>query len=194
MSPQRFVWVAVLAVVAALIGLGPVAAVGQHTGSERAASAYGYDAPVHTRPYVPGLGGLSLGQMQPDDALAVPARNLADERGASTTPSPGRVATEAAGHPTFEPGPYAGESIPARSSSQTFNSAERANINRIGSDTGCHTCGATEAGTKSGSFVPDHQPVSALNTKGLPQQLYPHCIACSREQGLAVARALGGLQ
>ncbi|MEI2453118.1 RHS repeat-associated core domain-containing protein [Lysobacter firmicutimachus] len=91
---------------------------------------------------------------------------------------------------TFTPGPYAGASIPARSSAQTFTTAERAAINDIGRTTGCHTCGATTAGTKSGNFVPDHQPVSSLNINNAPQRLYPHCINCSRQQGLEAARQL----
>ncbi len=93
-------------------------------------------------------------------------------------------------HPTFRPGPYAGESIPAKSPYQSFTTTERAQINRIGQTTGCHTCGTTNPRTKSGNFVPDHQPVSALNTEGVAQRLYPQCIDCSREQGLAVAREL----
>ncbi|MCL6507180.1 MAG: hypothetical protein K6T59_09155 [Bryobacteraceae bacterium] len=91
-------------------------------------------------------------------------------------------------HPTFQPGPFAGESIPARSPAQVFTPAEHAAINRIGQTTGCHTCGTTNPGTKTGNFVPDHQPPSALNTNNAPQQLYPHCINCSRDQGLAIAR------
>ena len=93
-------------------------------------------------------------------------------------------------HPTFKPGPYAGESIPARGPQQTFTPAERAGINQMGKSTGCHTCGTTTPGTKSGNFVPDHQPVSSLNGNNAPQRLYPQCIDCSREQGLATAREL----
>ena len=85
-------------------------------------------------------------------------------------------------------GEHAGESIAARSAARDFTQAERAEINRIGSDTGCHTCGTTTPGTKSGNFVPDHQPPSALNPSGSPQQLYPQCLNCSREQGLTIAR------
>jgi len=48
-------------------------------------------------------------------------------------------------------------------------------------------CGATTPGTKSGDFVPDHQLPSSLNPAGEPQVLYPHCLACSREQGLYIA-------
>ena len=95
-------------------------------------------------------------------------------------------------HPTFGPGQYAGEAISARSTSQRFTVAERAEINRIGKTTGCHTCGTTNPGTKSGNFVPDHQPPSALAQEGTPQQLYPQCINCSREQGLAIARQRRG--
>ncbi len=95
-------------------------------------------------------------------------------------------------HPTFEPGPFADESILAVSTSQRFTAAERQLINAIGNKSGCHTCGSKTAGTKSGNFVPDHQPPSALNTINQPQQLYPQCIHCSREQGLAIARQKRG--
>ncbi|MGH9928119.1 MAG: hypothetical protein ACREA9_02715, partial [Pyrinomonadaceae bacterium] len=87
-------------------------------------------------------------------------------------------------------GEHAGESIAARSAARDFTAAERAEVNRIGSQTGCHTCGTTNPGTKSGNFVPDHQPASALNPTGGPQRLYPQCINCSREQGLEIARQL----
>lgn len=85
-------------------------------------------------------------------------------------------------------GQFAAQSIPARSPARDFTAAERSEINRIGSTTGCHTCGTASPGTISGNFVPDHQPPSALNSAGDPQNLYPHCISCSREQGLAIAR------
>jgi RHS repeat-associated protein len=107
--------------------------------------------------------------------------------GEATAPA---AETPAATNPLFQPGPYAGESIPAQSAAQTFTPAERAAINDIGYDTGCHTCGTTDPGTVSGNFVPDHQPVSSLNTTNAPQQLYPQCLNCSRQQGLAAARAL----
>ena len=97
-------------------------------------------------------------------------------------------------HPTFEPDPYAGESIPARSAGRDFTPGERVDVNRIGSDTGCHSCGSLDPGTKSGNFVPDHQPVTSLNTEGVSQRLYPQCISCSRAQGLAAARELRTLK
>ncbi len=89
---------------------------------------------------------------------------------------------------TLKPGPFASKSVPARGKAQTFTSGERNQINAIGAESGCHTCGAKVAGTKSGNFVPDHQPVSALVPNGTPQSLYPHCIGCSRSQGGTVSQ------
>jgi hypothetical protein len=98
-------------------------------------------------------------------------------------------------NPLFSPGPFAGDSIPARSSAQTFTSAERSAVNQIGGVTGCHSCGAMSPGTKSGNWILDHQPVSALNTGNAPQRLFPQCLTCSRNQGLAVANLIRyGLQ
>jgi hypothetical protein len=87
-----------------------------------------------------------------------------------------------------KPGPYAGESIPARSSSRDFNAAERAWGNQAGRETGCHTCGTPNPGTRSGNFVLDHQPPTALNPTNAPQRLYPQCLSCSRQQGLDIIR------
>lgn len=81
------------------------------------------------------------------------------------------------------PGPFAGESIPARGPRRDFTAAERREINSIGSETGCHTCGAKNPGTLRGNFVPDHQPPNALNPFGHEQRLYPQCISCSDFQG-----------
>jgi hypothetical protein len=81
------------------------------------------------------------------------------------------------------PGPFAGESIPARGPGRDFTSAERKEINRIGSESGCHTCGIEDPGTLRGNFVPDHQPPNALNQIGRAQRLYPQCISCSDFQG-----------
>ena len=87
-------------------------------------------------------------------------------------------------------GPFAGKSIPARSPSQRFSSAERAQVDEIGYKFGCHTCGAPNPGTKSGHFVPDHQPASALNPTNGPQSLYPHCLNCSNAQGLEIIQRI----
>jgi len=84
---------------------------------------------------------------------------------------------------TLAPGPHAGESIPARGTGRDFTDAERADIDRIGRTTGCHTCGSTDPKTKSGHFIPDHQPPNELNPSGEEQRLFPHCLACSRKQG-----------
>ncbi|MBX3257336.1 MAG: hypothetical protein KF862_24640 [Chitinophagaceae bacterium] len=84
---------------------------------------------------------------------------------------------------TLEPGPYANRSIPARSTSQSFQVGERNVINEFGATDGCHTCGATTSGRPSGNFTPDHQPVSSLVQEGTPQRLYPHCASCAASQG-----------
>ena len=101
-----------------------------------------------------------------------------------------------------ELGPYAGESIPAvNGTSRKFTTAERGQINQIGSQTGCHTCGTTNAGTKSGNFVLDHYPHNdavSLGQDYRPQRLYPHCSTCSARQGgnvtavKAVAKRVNG--
>jgi hypothetical protein len=91
---------------------------------------------------------------------------------------------------TLKPGAFAGESIDARSPDKDFTSEEREAIDAIGSATGCHTCGTKDPGTKSGHFIPDHQPPSALNPSGSQQKLYPHCLNCSRSQGGQVRERL----
>jgi hypothetical protein len=81
------------------------------------------------------------------------------------------------------PGPFAGESISARGPERDFTAAEHREINRIGSETGCNTCGTVDPLTPRGNFVIDHQPPSALNSSGLAQRLYPQCLSCSLKQG-----------
>jgi hypothetical protein len=89
------------------------------------------------------------------------------------------------------PGRFAGESLPARGPSRDFRVDERREINRVGSRTGCHTCGRTDPGTGSGNFVPDHQPPTSLNSSGRPQRLYPQCVHCSRTQGGSTTKLKG---
>ncbi len=103
--------------------------------------------------------------------------------------APGAVAMTAgsgdSGSPTrstLEPGPHARESIPARGPGRDFTVAEREAVNEIGRKHGCHTCGTRNPGTKSGDFIPDHQPPSQW-APGQPQRLFPHCKACSLKQG-----------
>jgi RHS repeat-associated protein len=101
----------------------------------------------------------------------------------ASTSQQGTVNNGAINSTTLEPGPHAGEGVPARGPGRDFTPGERRAVNEQGRDTGCHTCGTTDPGTKSGNFVPDHQPPSALNPSGADQRLYPQCIQCSRTQG-----------
>jgi hypothetical protein len=81
---------------------------------------------------------------------------------------------------TLQPGPNAEGSVPA-SGPRTTAAQQRA-INQLGETNGCHSCGTTNPGTRSGNFVSDHQPPTAL-ANGRPQNLYPQCLNCSRVQG-----------
>jgi hypothetical protein len=88
------------------------------------------------------------------------------------------------------PGPFAGNSIPARGPGRNFSAAERAENNENGDESGCHTCGTKEPGTPLGNYVLDHQPPNALNVFGVEQRLYPQCLSCSLRQGLWMIRYL----
>jgi hypothetical protein len=81
------------------------------------------------------------------------------------------------------PGPYAGEPLPARGPERDFTAAERREINRIGSQTGCHTCGTKDPGTLYDDYVIDHQIPTSLNSSNAAQRLYPQCLSCSLRQG-----------
>ena len=81
------------------------------------------------------------------------------------------------------PGRFSGESIPARGTGRNFTTEERREINRIGREMGCHTCGTKEPGTPTENFILDHQLPNAWNPLGKPQRLYPHCLTCSLRQG-----------
>jgi hypothetical protein len=117
-----------------------------------------------------GLSGLPQAMMSQGSGSSGP-QGAAGAPGGDARPS------------TLQPGPHAGASIPARGPQRNFSPGERAKINDIGRDTGCHTCGTSNPGTKSGNFVPDHQPPNKVNPHGNPQILYPHCKACSNSQG-----------
>lgn len=129
--------------------------------------------------------GVDLGDYDWTD-WSIPALSSATNDAAGTNPDPG---AQSAAPPTTEPastlkpGPYAGKSIPARGPGRDFTPQEREQIDEIGRTTGCHTCGTIDPGTKSGSFIPDHQPPNQLNPNNDPQQLYPHCRRCSQRQG-----------
>jgi hypothetical protein len=81
---------------------------------------------------------------------------------------------------TFEPGPFAGKSIPA--TGPRASSAETKAVTEIDKDTGCHICGTTDPGMKSGNFIADHMKPTSI-AGGEPQRLYPSCLACSNTQG-----------
>ncbi|WAT15827.1 RHS repeat domain-containing protein [Xanthomonas fragariae] len=90
---------------------------------------------------------------------------------------------ESSGPRTLAPGEHAVDSVPARGPERDFTPEERKKVNEIGRETGCHTCGTTDPGTKGGNFIPDHQPPTKANPNGEPQRLYPQCLSCSRQQG-----------
>ena len=76
-------------------------------------------------------------------------------------------------------GPFEEGSIPARGPERNFTQEERKKLNKIGV---CHTCGATNPGTKTGNFVGDHQPNTGLLRGNESQDLYPQCLKCSQIQ------------
>jgi hypothetical protein len=99
--------------------------------------------------------------------------------------APGAIDTQASG---IGIGPFARESISARSEKRDFNVLERADINRLGLLHGCHTCGTRDPGTRSGNFILDHQRPSSVNIPGEQQRLFPQCLSCSSRQGARLSR------
>ena len=77
-----------------------------------------------------------------------------------------------------------------------ISAAEQRAVNALGDAHGCWTpgCGARVPGTKArpgrpqGNWVGDHQLPNSLTAPGARQFLVPHCVGCSREQGLFLAR------
>ncbi|MGW3288239.1 RHS repeat-associated core domain-containing protein [Streptomyces sp. NPDC001002] len=59
---------------------------------------------------------------------------------------------------------------------------EQRMMNEFGDRNGCASCGAAESGYKDGHWTGDHNPPNKLSTSG-PWTLYPHCKACSKQQG-----------
>ena len=110
--------------------------------------------------------------------LAVAAQQAFSEAGALQAARPAAA----------ESGAAVPESIPAGPSARP-RAAQQSKINEMGDAHGCSTCGATSPGTKSGNWVGDHQPPTALNTTGGPQVYRPQCLQCSRQQGGQVAAA-----
>lgn len=99
----------------------------------------------------------------------------------------GAIDTQASG---IGIGPFARESIPARSENRDFTDAERAEINRLGAIYGCHTCGTRDPGSSSGNFILDHQRATRLNEPGELQRIFPHCATCSARQGGLISGAV----
>lgn len=79
-------------------------------------------------------------------------------------------------------GPYARFGVPAGPSLRPSTQQQK-DINTLGRAFGCHTCGTKDPGLKSGNFVGDHQPPSALAPPETPQFYLPHCKKCSLGQG-----------
>jgi hypothetical protein len=86
------------------------------------------------------------------------------------------------------PGPFAGESIPARGPGRDFTIQEHREVDRMGFRFGCHTCGTFDPETSSGRYVIDHQPPTAWNPLRESQRLYPQCLSCSGRQGNWIRR------
>ncbi|MDQ1008820.1 RHS repeat-associated protein [Streptomyces sp. V4I23] len=59
---------------------------------------------------------------------------------------------------------------------------EQRMMNEFGDRNGCASCGATKSGYKDGHWTGDHNPPNKLAPNG-PWTLYPHCKACSKQQG-----------
>ncbi len=115
-----------------------------------------------------------------DDALKL----LAAEKGMLKAEAKAISKEAVATNGTLTAGPFAGEGLIAKNGkSRNFTAEERRIINEQGYTNGCHTCGQTSPGTKSGNFILDHQPANALIPAGWPQTFYPHCKYCSSSQG-----------
>ncbi|MFE7129468.1 RHS repeat-associated core domain-containing protein [Streptomyces sp. NPDC057638] len=59
---------------------------------------------------------------------------------------------------------------------------EQRMVNEFGDRNGCAACGADESGYRDGHWTGDHNPPNRLSPNG-PWTLYPHCKACSKQQG-----------
>ncbi len=153
------------------------------------AASFAYDAPTAARVDVRELRLPAQSQRSSagsQDGSASPS--AAAQGGTSTIPSSRSVATHkvaATGEDLLKPGPWAEGSVPT-SAPGKITQAERNALNRIGDEFGCHSCGTTTPGTKSGNWVGDHQPVSSHVPPGTPQVLYPQCLTCSNDKGLYI--------
>ena len=89
------------------------------------------------------------------------------------------------------PGPFARGWSAAPGPDRHFTDGTRREINLLGREFGCHTCGTKEPGTRSGNFVPDHQRPTVMIREGEAQRLYPQCVHCSRYQGYLLSPRSG---
>jgi hypothetical protein len=97
------------------------------------------------------------------------------ERGAEPSEGPGAQ--------YLRPGPFSGAGIRINSGTRPTAAQSRAN-NAQGDELGCHTCGVSVPGTRTGIWVLDHQPASSLNLpKGSEGLGFPQCTTCSATQG-----------
>ncbi|MGR8008751.1 hypothetical protein [Streptomyces hypolithicus] len=64
----------------------------------------------------------------------------------------------------------------------TLVAHEQRMMNEFGDRNGCASCGAAKSGYKDGHWTGDHNPPNKLSLNG-PWTLYPHCKACSKQQG-----------
>ena len=124
-------------------------------------------------------GGLDVGTAA---TIAYPAASVAADI-TTAGMAIGEVRTATAGEAASAP-----DSIPAGPSARP-TTAQQNGINAMGDAHGCSTCGATSPGTKSGNWVGDHQPPTALKQPGESQVYKPQCLQCSRQQGGQVRAA-----
>jgi hypothetical protein len=80
------------------------------------------------------------------------------------------------------PGRYAVESFGAPIG-RRLNDLERDRNDLSGNRHGCHTCGTMFPGSTNGRWIGDHQPNTAFNPFGRPQEIFPQCQHCSNVQG-----------
>lgn len=80
-------------------------------------------------------------------------------------------------------GPFAAERTDGPGPFTRPSARQRAELQRIGEQFGCHTCGARNPGTRSGAWIFDHQVPSALGGLNAGRWGVPHCALCSRRSG-----------
>jgi RHS repeat-associated protein len=130
-----------------------------------------------------GGGSTNEGGTRGTDQIGGTSAEPGEDTAAAITSGSDRDSPDWKASNTVEVGPYAGVGQPARGPGRGFTPSERAIGNAEGRSLGCHSCGSTDPGTKSGNHVLDHQPATALREDGEDQTLYPQCLSCSYQQG-----------